>query len=517
MPQEVTIVPSGSLVTLVDVNGNPVSAGVMIPRGDGVTDQSASINAYIAASPVGSTIYFGGNHAVASTILLLPNRTYTGPIGYLNGFTFRQVSGSNLPAVLASSDWYNNATTSGYPIRLYNIEVDANSAGNASTQHGIVLMNFNSVIEDCSVINSAGNGITTSASNRANTAISNTMVENRIINCKVNGCGARGIYMKDANLNANTDWYLEGCIVSNCIGDCIAADNAAGAFVQRNHVYGGSANGYTLGNCYSTFIISNEVDGYGTGVTSGNYIYGMYLGLIGPRAVVIEGNIVSNPVEIAGAHYHHVEVHSSFVGNARAHVANNHVLGAWPSSAAESLGINYSGVVGGTLFVRDINNKFELISFNRAFDTHTGFDSLELANPAVFQWGAAAYWTSDNGLTTKASINADGNGSIVSSGGFAGGQSASAVVIATAGTITTAGLLASVINPSAAVTGIIMQAGTVPGQVCMVVNQSTFGVTFNTTPATSRVADSATLSAIPGLSHRIFVWNSLTSLWYPDQ
>ncbi len=495
----------------------PGVSPMIFQQGDGVTDQAAAINAFIAASPAGSVIQFGGNHAVASTILFLPNRTYIGPIGYLNGFTFKQISGSNLVAVVASSDWYNNATSSGYPLRLYNIEVDANVANNASTTHGIVLMNFDSVIEDCSVVNSANNGITISASNRAGTAIGNTMVENRIINCKVNNCGGYGIYLKDANLNANTDWYLEGCIVSGCTNDCIRADNAAGAFIQRNHVYGGSANGYTFVNCYSTFIIGNEVDGYGSGVLSGNTVYGMYLGMIGPRAVVIEGNIISNAAEISGAHYHHLEVHSSFVGTARAHVTNNHILGAWPSSAAESLGINYSGVVGGTLLVREINCKTDAVSYGRAFDAHTSFDSLELNNAPVLQWGAPIYWCSDNGITVKASINVDGNGSIVSSGGFAGGQSATAVVLATAGTIATAGLLASVVNPSAGVTGIIMQAGTVPGQVCMVINQSAFTVAFNTTPATSRVADSATLSAIPALSHRIFVWNSLTSLWYPDQ
>src|SRR5579863_4304413 len=97
-------------------------------------------------------------------------------------------------------------------------------------------------------------------------------------------------------------------------------------------------------------------------------------------------------------------------------------------------------------------------------------------------------------------------------------QSATAVAIASSGTIATAGIGVSRLAPAGAVTGIIMQAGTIPGQMCLVVNESAVGdtITFNTTPATANVADSATELAIPGLTARLYVWDSGTSLWYPD-
>jgi hypothetical protein len=95
-------------------------------------------------------------------------------------------------------------------------------------------------------------------------------------------------------------------------------------------------------------------------------------------------------------------------------------------------------------------------------------------------------------------------------------QSATAVAIANSGAIATANIGVSRLNPASAVTAITMAAGTYPGQMCLVVNEAAQGntITFNTTAATAKVADSANCSPIDGLSSRLFVWDSSTSLWY---
>jgi hypothetical protein len=87
-----------------------------------------------------------------------------------------------------------------------------------------------------------------------------------------------------------------------------------------------------------------------------------------------------------------------------------------------------------------------------------------------------------------------------------------------AGTIATAGVGVATVTPAAARTGIILAPGTVNGQEVWVVNQGTAAntLTFNTTPATSNVADSATETAIAGLKARKFVWVAAVSLWYPS-
>jgi hypothetical protein len=93
-------------------------------------------------------------------------------------------------------------------------------------------------------------------------------------------------------------------------------------------------------------------------------------------------------------------------------------------------------------------------------------------------------------------------------------QSSSAPAIANSGTITTAGVGVARVAPGEAVTGIILQAGTTPGQEIWVINESAAGntVTFAAS-GTSNVADGAG-SAIAGLTARKFVYDTSTNLWY---
>jgi hypothetical protein len=94
-------------------------------------------------------------------------------------------------------------------------------------------------------------------------------------------------------------------------------------------------------------------------------------------------------------------------------------------------------------------------------------------------------------------------------------QSATSPDPGAGGTIATAGLGVSRVTPASNRTGIILQAGTQPGQFVTVINEAASAtLTFNTTPATANVADSATEGAIAGLTARTFVWDSATSLWY---
>lgn len=100
-------------------------------------------------------------------------------------------------------------------------------------------------------------------------------------------------------------------------------------------------------------------------------------------------------------------------------------------------------------------------------------------------------------------------------GGLAGGQSATAPAITDGTTITTADVIEARIAPAAARTGIIMQAGTFPGQVCVVVNEA---AAINT--ATMAVAGTSNVSngascVIAGLTCKFFVWDSVAARWFP--
>ena len=91
-------------------------------------------------------------------------------------------------------------------------------------------------------------------------------------------------------------------------------------------------------------------------------------------------------------------------------------------------------------------------------------------------------------------------------------QSTSAAVTATAGTITTSGVGVARVAPTGAITGVILQAGTLPGQECIVINESAFSVTFDVA-GTSHVADGVSAVIVANRSMN-FRWDGGTSLWY---
>src|SRR6185312_6741920 len=97
-------------------------------------------------------------------------------------------------------------------------------------------------------------------------------------------------------------------------------------------------------------------------------------------------------------------------------------------------------------------------------------------------------------------------------GGMVWSQAASPIVLASSGTLTYTGAAQVTVAPTGNVTGIILAAGTVAGQVLTVINESAFTVTFAAS-GTSHVAD-GTSDVIAATTARKFVWDGNTSLWY---
>jgi hypothetical protein len=106
----------------------------------------------------------------------------------------------------------------------------------------------------------------------------------------------------------------------------------------------------------------------------------------------------------------------------------------------------------------------------------------------------------------------DKTGNTMHAGMISTGQSASAPALATSGTITTASIGEARVAPTGNVTGIIMQAGTVAGQECVVTNESAFTVTFAAV-GTSNVADGVS-AVIAANRCMFFKWDSSVSKWY---
>ena len=144
-------------------------------------------------------------------------------------------------------------------------------------------------------------------------------------------------------------------------------------------------------------------------------------------------------------------------------------------------------------------------------DAGAAFNVDTVNNLVQFPNGAKIRLYSDAYSTQTQEITANGRTPIVS---------ATSPDPGAAGTIATAGVDIALVTPAAARAGIILAAGTTNGQEVWVVNQGIAAstLTLNTTPGTSNVADSATETAIAGLTARKYVWiGGATNLWYPSR
>jgi hypothetical protein len=115
-----------------------------------------------------------------------------------------------------------------------------------------------------------------------------------------------------------------------------------------------------------------------------------------------------------------------------------------------------------------------------------------------------------------ASLSVNGQTVISSLGNVTGGVQTSGVVqtLVNTNTINTAGLSSTRVTAAGAVTGIILQPGTVPDQRITVIHEGAAANTATFAAAgTSNVAGGVT-DSIAGLHAHIFVWDAITSLWY---
>ena len=126
--------------------------------GDTPADAAALQHA-IDASPAGSKIQIGGTCLLDKGIVLLPNRTYTG--ANRTGTVLRQDAA--MPYVLASSAYVDNSTTTGSPLTIQQLTVACSGRGNTD---GIVIMNWQTDVQQVDVSNCGGDGIVNTSQTR---------------------------------------------------------------------------------------------------------------------------------------------------------------------------------------------------------------------------------------------------------------------------------------------------------------------------------------------------------------
>jgi len=213
-----------------------VPSSALAVTGTNTPGDAARINGVIAASPEGAEIVIRGACLIDEPIRLLGNRSYRGESR--TGTVLKQADGANLVALMASSVFLDNKAWTGTPVAIRHLRLDGNRKGNpGSTTAGLVLRSWLSVVEDVHIRDMGSDGLRLTNLSADGTGLETTQVNGRIANCFIERSGRHGIFVQDTQ-NAVTDWILIDSWIASSGVDGIHLDNAAGWFVQRNHIYG---------------------------------------------------------------------------------------------------------------------------------------------------------------------------------------------------------------------------------------------------------------------------------------
>jgi hypothetical protein len=324
-------------------------AAVDVNCGNRAAD-AAALNKAIGGSQTGDLIRIHGTCLANQTIVLLGHRSYAGDSR--TGTIIRQDDGVNLPALLASDSWINNAPGTGRPIRLAHLTLDGNRANNTGTSN-LVIRSWLTVIEDVSVRNAPADGIRlTNLGRDGKTRLTSTQVNGRISNCFIDRSGANGIRIVDTG-NSVTDWDLLDCWIANSGESAIAMDHAAGWKIRGNHLYGVQQHAIFARRCWGTTIADNYIENFGETGGGENAWYGIACTMQGGAASVIEGNKVFRFNRTTTGKFIYIGIPQVNSGTGVLSVVNNVIRGA---NGENDTGLSYQAGRGERLMVLSANN-----------------------------------------------------------------------------------------------------------------------------------------------------------------
>ncbi len=293
--------------------------------GDGTTDDSANIQAAIAASPVGAIVYFPpGTYVIGTLISLKAYRHYVGSNRWQT--IIKQKNGANLVGLFVSEDWntYSATPTAGQPIDIEEFWFDGNSTNNTASTHGLLLMNWGSRIEHCIAGNLGGDGVRLTTQNRVGVNISNNCIADQIADFHTYPpLGGSGIRIYDPSNNKLTDGTITGCLDLYGGDYGIFADASAGWLISGNHTYGQNKNGIETHYGFATEIVDNYVEQYGVAGSSSGFYTGINVSLIAGRSSVVANNRVWPPTPDLLGQIYGVSVTAQTSCAARVLIANN--------------------------------------------------------------------------------------------------------------------------------------------------------------------------------------------------
>lgn len=510
--------------------------------GDNATDDTTAIQAAIdAANAAGGGVVFFPKGTYISTLLTIYSNLQL--IGVGTQASVIKLKNTTNTALIRGYDWVALSagdTTGGiHSWSIRNMGLDGNKANNLTNGTGIQVYGYHYVLEDVEVYSFRESGISSMWSSSSPPP-------------GPNGIGMEAKYLRVASHDNEVDGVTFSGPHDSHFTDCLFYYNTAKGFHANStskanavnlsscHAYGNSqtygfyllSDGANLNSCTAEGAATAQVH-IGANNTFINRCYIFAAGAATPVGIEIATTVSGYNISgtILNCTSGSVKFGASDGGIGEIDIlvyqASGAVFNGTPAATTDYRVTVSGGATGGAFrFLSDVTmptiSGDVWMTGNVRFDgnnwiqfSNGGTVYIRIQNPdgaIVWPRGGA---NKDCSLSPSADdyLHTPNNLSIDKT--FNVGQSASAPAIATNGTVTTAGVAEARLAPAGAVTGIILQAGTTAGQMCMVVNQSAAAntVTFAAS-GTSNVAD-GTGSVIAGLTARLFIWNSATSLWYP--
>eukprot|EP00039_Didymoeca_costata_P000114 m.44171 g.44171 ORF g.44171 m.44171 type:complete len:375 (+) comp10062_c0_seq1:147-1271(+) len=326
---------------------------------NGTIADTAAIQTAIKQSSIGDVVLIQGPLClIAETIELLSGRSYMG--GSRTGTVLKMADNSNLQAVVASDAWLQNESYTGGPLSISRLSIDGNYKTNQnSNTTGLVIMSWQSTIEEIHIGNTGGDGLRVSCVAKGGAHLKTSQVNGRISNVFIENTGGDGIRIQDPE-NSCTDWNMLDNWISTPNGSAINMDNAAGWQIRGNHVYGVSKHAIYANRCFATSIMANYIEDFGAETINGprnSTYYGIACNMQGSAASVISDNKIfmfeGDCNNTANSQYMYIAVPKVFYGVGMLSVTGNVIRG---NNCARDVGLSYTALGKSSLVVMSHGN-----------------------------------------------------------------------------------------------------------------------------------------------------------------
>lgn len=512
----------------------PINVKAYGAKGDGVTDDTTAINnAENAITAAGGILYFPNGTYIHSGLTKQSNTIWQGEnrsttiLKLKAGVTGDSILGANFATL-------TGGVSSGGPRfwGLRGLTIDGNRA-NATGGYGVRVYGCTFFVQDIVIRNCAGDGLYLDYGFQSEFTGSTEPVQGYVSDFSIYGNGGIGLRVLGPH-----DTIISHGTVHQSDGSCEIWLGAGGLQVSKVHAYGQTNNIPTSAawKVYGTKAVLTNVVGEGG--------FGCQF-LIAASACTISGFQAYDGYNASGSAFYGVQL-----GDGTNYVANCNVTGGWiqgcNSGAVRLLsddgnnciqaicdqnsGVLYTGsITAGTeldlkpssrmpstgaatdsgrfLLSRRSFNALTLNDgqYNDVFNINTISKRFELPNGGNFRGYSDAYGTQTYNL----------NGANGQLSGVLVGAKTTQSITAQSPTINV-GIYGTVVlttTLTAAITGAVLQAGTIGGQMLALINNSAYPITFAAT--SSNVATGASV-AIPANSAKNFQWDDTSGLWWTD-